>query len=72
MTEWSIPAVFDAVAEAAGDRVMTICGDRRTTFAESALLTRRFGSFLASRGLGAQTPRAGLDRWECGQDRVAL
>ncbi|MFI2336616.1 AMP-binding protein [Nocardia rhamnosiphila] len=72
MTEWSIAAVFDAVAEAAGDRAMTLCGDRRTTFAESALLTRRFGNFLASRGLGAHTSREGLDRWKCGQDRVAL
>ena len=72
MSEWSIPAIFDAVAAAAGDRPMTVCGDRRTTFAESALLTRRFGNFLASRGLGAQTPRERLERWECGQDRVAL
>lgn len=72
MTEWSIAAVFDAVAAAAGDRTMTVCGDRRTTFAESALLTRRFANFLASQGLGAHTPREGLDRWECGQSRVAL
>ncbi|MGI5217858.1 AMP-binding protein [Nocardia sp. CA-290969] len=72
MTEWSIGAVFDAVAAAAPDRTMTICGDRRTTFGETALLTRRFADFLASRGLGVRTPREQLDRWECGQDRVAL
>ncbi|MGW5382622.1 AMP-binding protein [Nocardia sp. NPDC003963] len=72
MTEWSIGAVFDAVASAAGDRTMTICGGRRTTFADSAVLTRRFADFLAARGLGAHTPRERLARWECGQDRVAL
>ncbi|MEU4312297.1 AMP-binding protein [Nocardia sp. NPDC024068] len=72
MTEWSIGPVFDAVAAAAPDRTMTICGDRRTTFADSALLTRRFAAFLAARGLGARTPRDRLQRWECGQDRVAL
>ncbi|MFC8527162.1 AMP-binding protein [Nocardia sp. NPDC057227] len=72
MTEWTIGQVLDAVASAVPDRLMTICGDRRSTFAESALRTRRLANFLADRGLGAQTPRGELERWECGQDRVAL
>ncbi|MET7772607.1 AMP-binding protein [Nocardia sp. NPDC005366] len=72
MTEWTIGAVFDEIAAAVPDRTMTICGTRRRTFGESALRTRRFANFLAERGFGERTPRERLQRWECGQDRVAL
>ena len=72
MTEWSLGAVFDAVADAVPDRTMTVCGERRSTFGESASRTRRFANFLADRGFGEHTPRHRLDRWECGQDRIAL
>ncbi|MFI5717748.1 AMP-binding protein [Nocardia sp. NPDC051750] len=72
MTEWTIGQVLDAVASAVPDRLMTICGDRRRTFAESAERARRLAGNLADRGLGMHTPRDELDRWECGQDRVAL
>jgi fatty-acyl-CoA synthase len=65
-------AVFDAVAHTVPDRTMTVCGDRRSTFGESALRTSRFANFLATRGFGAHPPLARRDRWECGQDRVAL
>jgi fatty-acyl-CoA synthase len=72
VAEWTIGAVLDAIAEAVPDREMTVCGDRRTTFAQGADLTRRLATYLASRGLGAHRERAELDRWQCGQDRVAL
>ncbi|WP_099020619.1 acyl-CoA synthetase [Mycolicibacterium palauense] len=72
MSEWTIGAVLDAVAEAVPDRVMTVCGDRRSTFAESAERTRRLSNYLAGRGFGAHTERDELGNWECGQDRVAL
>ncbi len=72
MSEWTLPAVLDAIAEVVPDRVMTICGDRRSTFAESADRTRRVANYLAGRGFGAHRERAELDNWECGQDRVAL
>src|SRR5690625_679279 len=72
MSEWTIPAVLDQIAVAAPDRTMTSCGQRRSTFAESAERTRRLAGFLAERGLGAQRERAALRNWECGQDRVAL
>ncbi|MGX6509652.1 AMP-binding protein [Rhodococcus sp. SJ-2] len=72
MTEWTLGEVFDAVADAVPDRIMTVCGDRRNTFGETALRTRRFANFLADRGFGAHTPRDGLERWECGQDRIAM
>ncbi|MEX3649294.1 acyl-CoA synthetase [Mycolicibacterium porcinum] len=72
MAEWTIGAVVDAIAEAVPDREMTVCRDRRTTFAQGADLTRRLANFLASRGLGVFRERRDLNRWECGQDVVAL
>lgn len=72
MAEWTIGAVIDAIADAVPNREMTVCGTRRTTFAQGADRTRRLANFLAARGLGAHTERPELNRWECGQDRVAL
>ncbi|MGB6514336.1 acyl-CoA synthetase [Mycobacterium sp.] len=72
MSEWTIGAVLDVIAEVIPDRTITVCGDRRRTFAETADRTRRLGNFLAAKGFGAHRERAGLQNWECGQDRVAL
>src|SRR5258708_26791141 len=72
MAEWTIGAVLDAIAESVPDRMMTVCGERRSTFGESAERTRRLANFLAGKGFGAHRERDGLERWECGQDRVAL
>jgi fatty-acyl-CoA synthase len=72
MSEWTIGAVLDAIAEVVPDRPMTVCGDRRSTFAETADRTRRLANFLAAKGLGAHRERDTLQNWECGQDRVAL
>ena len=72
MSEWTIGAVLDAIADVIPDRTMTVCGNRRSTYAESADRTRRFANFLAANGLGAHRERDTLERWECGQDRVAL
>jgi acyl-CoA synthetase (AMP-forming)/AMP-acid ligase II len=72
MSEWTIGAVLDAIAEAVPDRLMTVCGARRSTFGESAQRTRRLANFLAGQGFGAHRERGGLQNWECGQDRVAL
>lgn len=72
MSEWTIGAVLDAVAEAMPDRVMTVCGTRRSTFAESADRTSRLADYLAGKGFGAHAERDALGNWECGQDRVAL
>lgn len=72
MSEWTIGAVFDAIADVIPDRTMTVCGDRRSTFGESAERTRRLANFLAAKGFGGHRERDSLKRWECGQDRVAL
>jgi 3-oxocholest-4-en-26-oate---CoA ligase len=72
MSEWTIGSVLDAIAEVIPDRTITVCGDRRSSFAETADRTRRLANFLAGRGFGAHRERVGLQNWECGQDRVAL
>jgi 3-oxocholest-4-en-26-oate---CoA ligase len=72
MSEWTIGAVLDAIAEVIPDRPITVCGDRRSTFAETADRTRRLANFLAGKGFGAHRERTSLQNWECGQDRVAL
>nr|WP_090340841.1 acyl-CoA synthetase [Mycolicibacterium malmesburyense]CRL70392.1 acyl-CoA synthetase [Mycolicibacterium malmesburyense] len=72
MSEWTIGAVLDAIAQAVPDRLMTVCGERRSTFGESADRTRRLANYLAAQGLGAHRERDELQNWECGQDRVAL
>jgi acyl-CoA synthetase (AMP-forming)/AMP-acid ligase II len=72
MSEWTIGAVLDTIAEVIPDRLITVCGDRRSTFAEAADRTRRLANFLADRGFGAHRERDSLQNWECGQDRVAL
>ncbi len=72
MSEWTIGAVLDVIADVIPNRTMTVCGGRRSTFGESADRTRRLANFLAGRGFGAHRERPTLQNWECGQDRVAL
>jgi 3-oxocholest-4-en-26-oate---CoA ligase len=72
VSEWTVGAVLDAVADVIPDRLMTVCGNRRSTFAESARRTSRLANFLNANDFGAHRQRDTLNRWECGQDRVAL
>jgi fatty-acyl-CoA synthase len=34
VSEWTVGAVLDAIADVIPDRLMTVCGSRRSTFAE--------------------------------------
>ena len=70
--EWSLPAVLDVVTAAAPHRDMLVWTSLRRTYAEVQDRTRRLAAFLRVRGLGLQRERAELDRWACGQSRVAL
>ncbi|GJO14951.1 hypothetical protein NJB1907f44_50960 [Mycobacterium marinum] len=63
MTEWTIGAVLDAIAEVVPDRPMTVCGPRRTSFAEAAQRTSRLASYLNKQGFGAHRARETLQRW---------
>src|ERR1700741_4433471 len=51
---------------------MTVCGTRRSPFAESAARTNRLANSLSDKGFGVYAARETIERWECGQDRVAL
>jgi len=72
VSQWTIGAVLDAIADVVPDRLMTVCGNRRSTFAESASRTNRLANYLSGKGFGAHAERDTLEPWECGQDRVAL
>ena len=61
MGEWTIGDVVDTIAEVVGDRPMTVCGERTTTYAEMAERTRRLANFLAERDFGAHCERDQLD-----------
>ena len=70
--EWSIPAVLDEVTAVAPDRDMIVWTSVRRTFAEVQHRTRRLSAFLARQGSVWSVEAAELDRWECGQSRVAI
>jgi fatty-acyl-CoA synthase len=70
--EWSLPAVHDVVSAAVPDRDMVVWGDVRRTYAEVRERTRGLAAFLVEYGVGVQQERDELERWECGQDPVAL
>ncbi|MFA5885544.1 MAG: AMP-binding protein [Acidimicrobiia bacterium] len=70
--EWSLGDVHEVVASAIPERDMIVWGDHRRTFGEVAARSRALARFLRGRELGACRDRASLERWECGQDRVAV
>jgi fatty-acyl-CoA synthase len=70
--EWSFAAVVDVVAATTPDRDMLACGHVRRTFAEVADRTRSLAAFLLAHRVGLHTERDHLERWENGQDPVAL
>ena len=70
--EWSLPGVHDVICAAAPDREAVICGAVRRTRGEVTARTRGLAAFLVAHGLGARRERHELQRWECGQDIVAL
>jgi acyl-CoA synthetase (AMP-forming)/AMP-acid ligase II len=71
-TEWSIPGAIDAVTDAVPDRDMLVWTSVRRTYADVRRRTQGLAAFFRARGLGVQHERSGLQRWECGQDRVAI
>jgi 3-oxocholest-4-en-26-oate---CoA ligase len=71
-TQFTVPAVADAVAAAIGDRELVIQGDRRYTYAEIVERSNRLAAHLHSRGLGCHTERPALAGHEAGQDLVGL
>ncbi|SOX55263.1 acyl-CoA synthetase [Mycobacterium ahvazicum] len=71
-TEFTVPAVADAVAATIGDRDLLIQGDKRFSYAQTIERSNRLASYLHSRGLGCHTERSGLAGHEVGQDLLGL
>ena len=69
---FNIGAVNEAIATAFPDREAIVFRDRRVTYGQLNERTRRLANFLVSRGLGVRRRRAELQRWESGQDQLAL
>ena len=72
LTQFTVPAVTEAVAAAIPDRDMIIQGDQRFTYAQIVERSNRLASYLHSRGLGCHTPRADLPQHETGQDLLGI
>jgi fatty-acyl-CoA synthase len=72
VSDWAIPAVLDVVTGAVPDRDMIVWTSVRRTYAEVQDRTRRLAGHFRAAGLGVQRERAELERWECGQHRVAI
>ena len=70
--EWSLAAVHDVIAATVPDREMVLCGPVRRTWGEVADRSRAIAAWLGRRGLGLRRERSELERWEAGQDSVAL
>ena len=71
-TQFTVPAVADAVAAAIGDRELLIQGDQRYSYAQIVERSNRLAAYLHSRGLGCHTERSALAGHEVGQDLLGL
>jgi 3-oxocholest-4-en-26-oate---CoA ligase len=70
--EWALAAVHDVVAATVPDREMLVCGPVRRTHREVAERTKSIAAWLGAHDIGAHRERHELERWENGQDAVAL
>lgn len=71
-TQFTVPAVAQAVAATIGDRELLIQGDRRFSYAQTIERSNRLAAYLHSRGLGCHTERSNLAGHEVGQDLLGL
>ncbi|BBZ51680.1 acyl-CoA synthetase [Mycobacterium heidelbergense] len=71
-TQFTVPAVAEAVAAAIPDRDLVIRGERRYSYAQILERSNRLATYLRSRGLGCHTERSALEGHEVGQDLLGL
>lgn len=71
-TQFTVPAVAEAVAAAIPDRDLVIRGERRYSYAQILERSNRLATYLRSRGLGCHTERSALAGHEVGQDLLGL
>src|SRR4029079_3992250 len=70
--DWALAKAHDVLAAAVPDREMLVCGSVRRTYAEVSQRTKSIAAWLSARRLGASRERHELERWEKGQDAIAL
>ncbi|MCU1452542.1 MAG: fatty-acid-CoA ligase [Acidimicrobiales bacterium] len=70
--DFNLAEVHEAVAAANPDRECIVWRDRRLTYGEVTVRTRRLANALRARGLGVHRERGELAGHESGQDHVAL
>ena len=68
----NIAEINEAIAAAIPDRECIVFRDRRLTWKEFNLRTRRLANFLIRHGLGAHQERRALQNFESGQDHLGL
>ncbi len=71
-TQFTVPAVAQAVAATIGDRDLLVQGDQRFSYAQIVERSNRLAAYLHSRGLGCHTERSALAGHEVGQDLLGL
>ncbi|HVO24942.1 MAG TPA: acyl-CoA synthetase [Candidatus Margulisiibacteriota bacterium] len=69
---FNLADINEAIAAAIADRECIVFRQRRITWRQFNLRTRRLANFLISRGLGCHQERAGLQNFESGQDHLGL
>jgi acyl-CoA synthetase (AMP-forming)/AMP-acid ligase II len=69
---FNLAEINEAIAAAIPDRECIVFRDRRLTWRDFNLRTRRLANFLIGRGLGSHQERARLQNFESGQDHLGL
>ncbi len=71
-TQFTVPAIAQAVAAAIPDRDYLIQGERRFSYRQVIERANRLAAYLHSRGLGCHTERSAIAGHEAGQDLLGI
>jgi len=69
---FALGPINEAIADAVPDQEAIVSAQRRLTWRQFQLRTRRLANLLHQAGLGCHREREQLEPWESGQDHVAL
>lgn len=69
---FNLAEINEAIADVIPDHVAVIASDRRLTWRELQLRTRRLAHVLMNAGLGCHRERGTVAPWDSGQDHLAL
>jgi len=68
----NLAKLHEAISEHFHDRECLVYGERRFTWGQFTVRTRRLAALFRRHGLGAHRERSELENWESGQDHIAL